>query len=61
MPRRSIPSEQSLVASAGHKIKAAERREAQAARLRTEAAELQRRWREYLAERDATKREQAAS
>jgi hypothetical protein len=53
LPYRSTPPEQSWPAHAALKIKAAERREAEAKRMRAEAAELERLWRAYLAGRDA--------
>jgi hypothetical protein len=61
LPYRSTPREQSWPAHAALKIKAAERREAEANRMRAEAAELERLWRAYLAGRDAAKQEEAAS
>jgi hypothetical protein len=46
---RKRKPEWSLPARAQHKRLAAERREAQAARLRSEAAEIDRQWREFKA------------
>ena len=43
------PTEFTYPARAGHKLAAAERREADAARLRAEADELLRRWAEFKA------------
>jgi hypothetical protein len=56
VPHRSTPREQAWPAHAASKIKAAERREAEAKRMRAEAAELQRLWAAYVAGRaDAAK------
>jgi hypothetical protein len=55
MAYASTQPENSLPARAAHKRLAAERREAAAARLRSEAAELDRRWREHVANREAAK------
>jgi hypothetical protein len=51
---RSTPREQSWPAHAALKIKAAERREAEAKQKRAEAAELLRLWHAYLAGREST-------
>jgi hypothetical protein len=53
---RSTPPEQSWPAHAAIKIKAAERREADARRMRAEAAELLRLWDAYVAGRDSVVR-----
>jgi hypothetical protein len=55
MPHRSTPVEQTWPSLAARKRRAAERREQRAAELRAEAVELERRWHEYVAERDAAK------
>jgi hypothetical protein len=57
---RSTPREQSWPAHAALKIKAAERREAEAERMRAEAAELLRLWDVYLAGRDAKPKRRTA-
>jgi len=51
MPHPSPEPERTLPSRAAHKRLAAERREAAAAKLRAEADELDRRWREHRAER----------
>lgn len=53
MPYRSTPRQQSWPAHAALKLKAAERREAEAEVLRAEAAELLERWAVFQAGRDA--------
>lgn len=55
MPQTSTPSQHTWPGLAQRKRIAAARREAAAAKLRAEAAELDRRWREYQAARDARK------
>jgi hypothetical protein len=56
MPRPSPEPERTLRAAATHKRRAAERREAEALKLRAEAAELERRWDAYVRERGVTGR-----
>lgn len=53
MPRPSPPPERSFPARAQAKRLAAERREIAAVRLREEAEELDRRWREFCAKQNA--------
>lgn len=53
MPYRSTPIEQTYPSLAARKRRSAERREMQAAVMRGEAADYERRWREYCATRDA--------
>jgi hypothetical protein len=53
MPHRSTPVEQTWPAQAAHKRKAAEKRERQAALMRSEAADLDARWADYVAKRDS--------
>lgn len=53
MPYRSTPIEQTFPSRAAIKRKAAERREAEAVRLRAEAAEYDRRWAEHCTKIDA--------
>ena len=49
MPYASPSPERTLRSRVTNKIKAAERREAEAERLRAEAAELQKRWERHVA------------
>jgi hypothetical protein len=59
MPHRSTPPEHTFPGLATRKRMAAEKREREAAKMRAEAAVLDRKWREYIAKRDG--RSQAVS
>ena len=53
MPRPSVPPEQSFPARAPSEAFGRQRREIAAIRLREEAADLDRRWAEFCAKREA--------
>lgn len=56
MPYASTPLQQTWPSLAARKRAGAEKREREAERMRAEADELDRRWREYVAKRDAKRR-----
>jgi hypothetical protein len=61
LPYRSTPAPQTFPGQATRKRQAAERHEAEAIRLRAEALELDKLWREHVrAERDRLTKEQAS-
>lgn len=53
MPYASTPLQQTWPSLAARKRRGAEKREREAARMRAEADDLDRRWREYIAKREA--------